>query len=261
MKANRTIIKIDESKCNGCGLCVSACAEGAIQIIDGKARLVSDSYCDGLGACLGHCPQEALTIETRPAEAFDEEAVQRAQNATKKPPVAPVGCPSTRGAGHGCPGAMSRSVRRSEATHQTSSDNAGTGEEPTLSNWPVQLSLAPAHAPYFENARLLLAADCVPTALAGFHRRFLSGRILLICCPKLDDVEAHVDKLARILSQNTIRELEILHMEVPCCFGLVRLVEQAVEASGKDIPVRSVIVGIDGTIHETSVLARTHGTR
>lgn len=232
----RNMIKIDEEKCNGCGLCVPACAEGALQIIDGKARLVADNLCDGLGACLGDCPRGAISIEARQAEAFDEQAVSKAQSTTGAAPQAAHGggCPSAR--------ALKLSPVNESATTKT---EAGPSQ---LGNWPVQLKLVPPSAPFLADAHLLLAADCAPFAYPNFHQRFLGGKTLLIGCPKLDDVEAYLEKLTAILKQNAIQSLTVLHMEVPCCNGLLSLARQALSASGKEIPFESVIIGIKGDI-------------
>ena len=239
--AKRKIVKIDESKCNGCGFCVPSCAEGAIQIIDGKARLVSDVYCDGLGACLGTCPQDAITIEEREAEAFDAKAAEMhmAKHAVATPPP------------HVCPGIMARSIARPTAPAQKAPSPSSPSE---LQNWPVQLHLVPPHAPYLEGARLLVCADCVPFAFGDFHRTFVEGRVVLIGCPKLDDGKAYVDKLAQIFSNHTITSIEVPRMEVPCCSGLVHIVGQALEKSGRSIPLTVTVIGIDGTIKEETEL-------
>ena len=233
----REIVKIDEEKCDGCGLCVPACAEGAIQIIDGKARLLADNLCDGLGACLGHCPKDAIIVEKRAADEFDEEAVEEhlksagRETAAHAEPAHGGGCPSARLMTFDMPSAPAEesSVRTSE-----------------LRQWPVQMHLVPPSAPFLQNADLLLAADCVPFAYADFHRDFLQGRALLIGCPKLDDGQAYLQKLTAILSQNEIRSLTVLHMEVPCCSGLVMLARQAIAASGKDVPLETIRIGIQG---------------
>ncbi|MEZ4485719.1 MAG: 4Fe-4S binding protein [Syntrophotaleaceae bacterium] len=229
----RNIVKIDQEKCNGCGLCVPACAEGAIQIVDGKARLVADNLCDGLGACLGDCPQDAISIEQREAEVFDQQAVA-GQRHTVAAPVHGGGCPSAR--------AMKLAPPKQSSAPQT---EAGDSQ---LANWPVQLKLVPPSAPFLAEADLLLAADCVPFAYPDFHRRFLTGKTLLIGCPKLDDVEGYIEKLTTILSNNDIQRLTVLHMEVPCCTGLLSLARQALAASGKDIPFESIIIGIKGDL-------------
>lgn len=229
----RNIVKIDEEKCNGCGLCVPACAEGAIQIVDGKARLVADNLCDGLGACLGDCPQGAITIEEREAEIFDQQAVADQHLKVTAPPH-----------GGGCPSARAMKLTPPK---QSSATQAEAGDS-QLANWPVQLKLIPPSAPFLAEADLLLAADCVPFAYPDFHRRFLAGKTLLIGCPKLDDVEGYVEKLTAILSQNEIKRLTVLHMEVPCCNGLLSLARQALAASGKEIPFESAIIGIKGDL-------------
>jgi Pyruvate/2-oxoacid:ferredoxin oxidoreductase delta subunit len=238
--AKRNIIRIDEAKCDGCGLCVTSCAEGAIQIVDGKAKLVSETYCDGLGACLAECPQDALSIEERDADEFDESAVEKhLENIKKKETPA---CPSTAPHFGGCPGSMARTL-------EPKAQAASGKETPSqLRNWPVQLSLVPIKAPYFSGAKLLIAADCVPFAFADFHEKYLDGRILLIGCPKLDDSSAYLDKLTQIFLQNDFESIEVLHMEVPCCTGLVRVVSAALANSGKKIPAKTVVVSIGGSI-------------
>ncbi|MFH0769220.1 MAG: 4Fe-4S binding protein [Chloroflexota bacterium] len=235
--ALRKIVKIDEEKCNGCGACVPSCAEGALQIINGKAKLVSEKYCDGLGACLGECPQGAITVEERAAEEFDEEAVKLHQE--EKKPVReelPCGCPSA---------AVTQFERREDAgLHQRE-----TPFQPTmLSHWPVQLSLVPPKAPFLQGADVVLVADCVPFAYAGFHHDFLRQHSVLVACPKLDDFQAHLKKLTDILSQSTIKSLSVIHMEVPCCWGLVQMAKEAVKSSGKDIPIKEVTIGIKGDL-------------
>ncbi len=229
----RNIVKIDEEKCNGCGLCVPACAEGAIQIINGKAKLVADNLCDGLGACLGDCPQGAITIEQRDAKEFDEQAVAASQQAVRAPAHG-GGCPSSR--------ALKLAPPQKQVTTKT---DTGPSQ---LGNWPVQLKLVPPSAPFLAEADLLLAADCVPFAYPDFHQQFLADKTLLIGCPKLDDVEAYVEKLTAILSQNDIQGLTVLHMEVPCCTGLLSLARQALAASGKAIPFETVTIGIKGDV-------------
>lgn len=242
---NRNIVKIDEEKCNGCGVCVSSCAEGAIQIIDGKAKLVSDTYCDGLGACLGECPMDAITIEQREAAEFDETAahahVQRMKQANNKEEKLACGCPS----------AQVRSVNRTATTPCGGSTEAMPS---ALTNWPVQLKLVPPTAPYLLEADLLLVADCVPFALANFHRDYLPGKPVLIGCPKLDDSGYYIDKLADIIATAGIKSITIMEMEVPCCKGLSKIAEAALAQSGAHIPVNEVIVGISGDVLTESKL-------
>ncbi len=237
--AVRNIVKIDEEKCNGCGQCVTACAEGAIKIINGKAKLVSDTYCDGLGACLGHCPQDAITVEPREAAEFDEEATN-AYLASQKKEAAPAGCPGLAAHLFG------------DVNEPKDAENAETTEAAAvpsqLGHWPVQLKLVARTAPYFADADLLLVADCVPVAMADFHQKFLKGRAVAMGCPKLDEVQFYVDKLGDILKANTIRTLTVLHMEVPCCSGLTRVAREAIAVSGKDMPFEDVTVGLRGAV-------------
>ncbi len=242
----REIVKIDEDKCNGCGLCVPACAEGAIQIIDGKAKLLADNLCDGLGACLGHCPQDAILIEKRSADEFDEEAVE--EHLGHKP-AAPAAAPHQgHGGGHGhghgggCPSARLMSFDKAKKE----SAEEGGQRASQLRQWPVQMHLVPPSAPFLKEADLLLAADCVPFAYADFHKDYLKDRALLIGCPKLDDGQAYLQKLTAILTQNDIRSLTVAHMEVPCCSGLIAIARQALAACGKEIPLTTVKFGVQG---------------
>jgi Pyruvate/2-oxoacid:ferredoxin oxidoreductase delta subunit len=211
-KTLRKIVKIDEEKCNGCGACIISCAEGALKIIDGKARLVSETYCDGLGACLGKCPQDAITVEEREAEDFDEVAAGK---------------------------------HLKTAGVEAKASGAGTASR--LTHWPVQLTLVPPAAPFLKGADLVLAADCVPFTYADFHRDFLGDNVaLLVACPKLDDFPAHQDKLNDILEQSGIKSLTVLHMEVPCCAGLVHMARQAILNSGNVVPFRDITISIKG---------------
>ena len=231
----RNIVKIDEKKCNGCGLCIPACAEGAIQVIDGKARLVKDVYCDGLGACLGKCPQDAITITQREADEFDEKAAEEhVKNIRDAPAVrTPLrGCPSTQ--------AM-QFKKENEPTLDLTEKR-----ESRLTTWPVQLKLLPPNAPFLKNADLLIAADCVPFAYANFHEDMLKDRVLAVGCPKLDDVTLYRNKLAAIFREADIRSVTVVNMEVPCCFGLNRLVQEAMELSGKKVPLRQETISIKG---------------
>jgi Pyruvate/2-oxoacid:ferredoxin oxidoreductase delta subunit len=230
----RKIIRIDEEKCNGCGVCVPSCVEGAIQIIDGKARLVSETYCDGLGACLGECPLDAITIEEREAPEFDEiAAMKHAARAGTKEPV--HACPSTR--------------LMSFGHHAGVAENPAEKRRPSmLTNWPVQLTLVPPNAPFLKNSDLLLAADCVPFAYPDFHREFLVGKALLIACPKLDDYEAHLYKLTQVFKQAQPRSVTVLRMEVPCCGGLTHLASQAARDAGVDLRITEVTIGVRGEV-------------
>ena len=238
----RKIITIDESLCNGCGLCVSACHEGALQLVNGKAKLVSESYCDGLGACLPECPTGAIKIEEREAAAFDEAAVAAKQAIEKAaPPPPPLAC--------GCPGKMAKSIARPSSP--TPAAAAATDEAPVsaLVNWPVQIKLVPVSAPYLRNAALLIAADCTAFAFADIHRRFMANKVTLIGCPKLDEGD-YAEKLTAILQANDIRSVTVLRMEVPCCGGIANAVKQALVASGKMIPWRVVTLSTDGAVLE-----------
>ncbi len=226
----RKIIKIDEEKCDGCGQCVSACAEGALQIIDGKARLVKEEYCDGLGDCLGECPQGAITMEEREAEPFSEEAVSRHLNEMEEEKEESTQCSGT------CPGGAVRSI-----------DGEGGFR---LQQWPVQMELVPVTAPFLQEARLLLAADCVPVASPDFHRQFLDQKAPIIGCPKLDDAQGYLKKLVQILKLNEIKSLEVLYMEVPCCRGLVKIAEEAVKRVGSELKVERICIGLNGQVKE-----------
>jgi NAD-dependent dihydropyrimidine dehydrogenase PreA subunit len=247
-KVLRKIIRIDENLCNGCGLCIPECPEGALQIIDGKARLVKESLCDGLGACIGHCPQGAITIEEKEAEEFDEKAAMQMVKQRER-----------RGAAEsahfhglhlqeafGCPSSQTKVFSH---TNREVSNKEGSIES-RLAQWPVQLALVAPEAPYFKKADLLIAADCVPFAYADFHRDFLEGKTLLIGCPKLDDMDFYTEKLAQIFSLNELNSITIVHMEVPCCFGLKFIVKQALAISGASIPVEDIVVSIQGKVKE-----------
>lgn len=234
----RQIITIDEEKCNGCGLCAEACHEGAIEIVDGKAKLIRDDYCDGLGNCLPVCPTGAITFEEREAAAFDEAAVQ-AKEAAKSAP-APLPC--------GCPGSQSRTLPRGGNAY-AAQEHAGRAAESMLSQWPVQIKLAPVNAPYFSNANLLIAADCTAYAYGDFHNRFIKNRVALIGCPKLDEGD-YTEKLTAILRANTVRSVTVVKMEVPCCSGIERAVVNALQNCGKMIPWQTVTITTDGNILE-----------
>ncbi|HHT83055.1 MAG: 4Fe-4S binding protein [Christensenellales bacterium] len=232
----RKIIKIDEDKCNGCGLCVNACAEGALQIVDGKAKLISESYCDGLGACLPQCPQDAISIEEREALPFDEEAVKKHTQANSAPAQPqPMGCPGRR----------SQLLNRQPQAAPVSVDDMPS----MLAQWPCQIKLVPVNAPYFNGAHLLVAADCTAYAYANMHRRFMRNKITLIGCPKLDNAD-YSEKLTQILTHNDIKSVTVARMEAPCCAGIVNAVKNALIASGKMIPWRIITISVDGQIIE-----------
>ena len=238
MTTTRKIIRIDENLCDGCGQCVIACAEAAIEIIDGKARVVADRYCDGLGACLGECPQGALTIIEREAEEFDEKAVQ-ARVLQQQLEGTEMHAPQPQ-----CPSAQTRQL----AQHASSASAQAAPSQSELSTWPVQLSLISPDAPFLEGADLLVAADCTPFAYPDLHRDFLKGRVLLCGCPKLDDQEAYVQKFTQIFEHNAIRSVTVVVMEVPCCGGMPKIIEKAMQSSGRKVPVETVVVGIEGGI-------------
>jgi NAD-dependent dihydropyrimidine dehydrogenase PreA subunit len=238
--AVRKIVKIDEAKCNGCGQCESNCAEGALQIIDGKARLLKEEYCDGLGACLGTCPQGAITVEERDSEAFDQAAVEVHM---KQAGVVTHGPEHAAG---GCPGSRAMQFKRPAAENSGQEKVSGGGSE--LGHWPVQLALVPVEAEFYQDAELVLTADCAAYAAGDFHRRFLKGRAVAIACPKLDDLSPYVEKLAEILRRNRIRGLVLIRMEVPCCGGIVRLGQEAAARSGRVLPIREVTLGVDGEV-------------
>jgi len=261
----REIVRIDEDKCNGCGLCVPACAEGAIKIINGKAKLIADNLCDGIGACLGHCPQDAIHVERREADEFDEEAVEK--HLHQAPTAKPAGQTGQHGHGHGhghhsggCPsakvadfskpaagGCPSARLMNLDAAPATKTDDSG--QRPTeLRQWPVQLHLVPPTAPFLQGADVLLAADCAPFAYPEFHRDILKGKALLIACPKLDDTAPYIAKLTAMIAQSQIKSLTIAHMEVPCCGGLLQMARQAMAASGREIPIKTICVGIRGNL-------------
>lgn len=243
--AVRKVVVIDEAKCDGCGDCVTSCAEGAIAVIDGKARLVSEIYCDGLGACLGHCPQGAITIEEREAAAFDEAATQTHLSTLRRAQAAtPLRVTETP---HQCPGSTLRSLDRPVAAAPTA--HAPVGDLASeLRNWPIQLTLVPPMAPYLQGADILLVADCVPFAYADFHRKFLKDKPVIIGCPKLDQMDAYAKKLTEIVRVAKPKSLSVLHMEVPCCSGFTRLAHYALQAAASDVPLTDVTIGIRGEI-------------
>ena len=239
----RKIIEIDEEKCNGCGQCVTSCDEGALAIVDGKAKVVNEVFCDGLGACIGDCPEDALRIIERDVPEFDEEAVRKhlvdrsaEECHSSHGDAEPCGCPSASPTLLRRPGPQASSIPSAEAV----------GMDSELVNWPVQWKLVQPASPFFKNADLLIAADCVPFALADFHQSFLKGKPLVIGCPKLDEQEAFQDKLSRLFKDATPRSVTVVIMEVPCCSGLVRMVQEAISKSGREVPLESHVIGIDG---------------
>ncbi|MCM0080951.1 4Fe-4S binding protein [Geomonas sp. Red32] len=240
----RKIVNIDQEKCNGCGLCVPSCAEGAIRIVDGKAQIAADNLCDGLGACLGDCPQDAITIIERDADEFDEEAVEKHLHAEAAPQPKPA--PAPHHAGHGgCPGSRVASFAPAPSSAPAA---AGASQPSQLAQWPVQLHLVPVSAPYFQDADLLITADCVPFAYADYHRDFLAGKAVVVGCPKLDDNNAYREKLTELFRVSAIKSITVLRMEVPCCGGIVMAARQALAASGKEIPFKEITIGIRGDV-------------
>ena len=274
--AKRKIIKIDEDKCNGCALCIPNCPEGALKVIDGKVRLISDLFCDGLGACIGYCPEGAITIEEREAEPYDERKVmenivKQGKNTIKAHLEHLKEHNETRYLNEAikflkeknikiqleddrmehshfgsCPGAAIRDFRGKEDKKADSSGSIGQKSE--LRQWPVQLNLLPPGAPFFQDSDLLIAADCVPFANANFHSELLKGKSLVIGCPKLDDVEAYKEKIKSIIEMNELNTITTAIMEVPCCHGLYAVTEEALNESGKRITLKKVVVGVDGKI-------------
>jgi MinD superfamily P-loop ATPase containing an inserted ferredoxin domain len=232
----RKIIKIDEEKCNGCGLCASACHEGAIGIVNGKAKLLRDDYCDGLGACLPSCPTEAIGFEEREAAEFDEVAVLENKKKQQEE-VAPLPC--------GCPGTQSKEIHRKEEPVVTTTETSNVLSQ--LSQWPIQIKLVPINAPYFNNANLLVAADCTAFAYGNFHNEFIKNKITLIGCPKLDEGD-YSEKLTAIIKNNNIKSVTVVRMEVPCCGGLEHATITALKNSGKFLPWQVVTISTDGRI-------------
>ncbi len=264
----RKIIKIDEEKCNGCGLCVNACQEGALKMVNGKARLISDTYCDGLGNCLPECPTGAIEIVEREAAFFDEEAVKKHLEENGLPPLpkdkpeadpkepAPCMSAAISHTASGCPGSRARIINRDRNpntpaadAHNKACSAAEAQNESQLGQWPCQIKLVSPGAPYFDNADILVAADCTAYAYSNIHQDFMKGKITIIGCPKLDDTD-YSEKLAQILASHDIKSLTVLRMEVPCCGGLVHAVKNAMLKSGRLIPWNTVTISTDGSIIE-----------
>ena len=262
----RKIIQIDTDKCNGCGACANACHEGAIAMVNGKAKLMRDDYCDGFGDCLPHCPTGAITFVEREAAAYDEKAVEenkRQKAAAAQKPLG--GCPGSAARSvfhqpvpqmhHGCPGSQMRQMHHGcpgSQMRQMQHKPEPAGEDmpvlrSQLSQWPVQIKLVPVNAPYFDGAKLLIAADCTAYAYANFHQKFIRGHITLVGCPKLDDVD-YSEKLTQIIRENNIQSVTVVRMEVPCCGGLERAAKSALQNSGKFIPWQVITISIDGNI-------------
>ena len=257
MKTVRKIIEIDEELCDGCGNCVPSCAEGALQIIDGKARVVADLYCDGLGACLGECPLGALQIVEREADEFDEEAVeeylakQKQQEPVQEAPAFSGGCPSARLQNFASPQSASAPSPCQEANKPAAFGEA----ESALSHWPVQIMLIPPTAPFLKGADLLVLADCVPVAFPTVHRDFIKDKAVMMGCPKLDDAQHYIEKFAQICKQSGIKSITSVIMEVPCCGGLPMIVKKGMEMSGVNIPMEEVVISTRGQILERNQVA------
>jgi ferredoxin len=250
MKVERKIIQIDDELCDGCGQCVPSCAEGAIQIIDGKAKLVADKYCDGLGACLGECPTGALSIVEREAEEFDEAAVEeyltsKTQKEHPEEATLPCGCPSTQ----------LQTFAPLPSSHEANKAAVQRTVVSALSHWPVQIRLVPATAPFLKGADLLVAADCTPVAYPNFHQDFLKGRVVLLGCPKFDNAQEYVQKFAEIFNTADIKSITAVVVEVPCCNGLPMIVEKGMKIAGKRIPMEIVVISARGEILERKKLA------
>jgi ferredoxin len=254
--AVRNVIQIDESKCDGCGDCVPACHEGALAIVNGKAKLVSEVYCDGLGACLGKCPQGAITIEQREAVDYDVEATTRHIAQQKIQQMMKTGAIP---ASSGCPGSMARSIPSAPAVHKAATSASSSPQTSELRTWPVQLKLVAPNAPFLFDADLLVCADCVPFALPDFHSRFLAGKVVLVGCPKLDDLNLYHQKLTAMFSQCQPKSLTVLKMEVPCCTGIAQAAIHAQQTANPDLPVEVYTIGINGDIRAEKISGANAG--
>lgn len=242
MKVIRKIIEIDEDKCNGCGNCVVDCAEGAIEIVDGKAKIIKDLLCDGLGACMGNCPEDALRIIEREADEFDEEAVHAHLENMKKNQKAP------ETAACGCPSSQLQTFGMASPCQSANIPTTLSGGESALRQWPVQIKLVPPTAPFLKGSDLLIAADCVPISYPALHKDFLTGRSVMIGCPKFDNPTEYIEKFTEVFNVADLKSVTVLLMEVPCCSGLSTIVRKALERSGADIPLKEVTVGIKGNL-------------
>ena len=243
MKITRKIIEIDDDLCDGCGQCVPACAEGAIEIVDGKARIVAEKYCDGLGACLGECPNDALSIVEREADDFDEEAVEaylKEKDQIRQPIEQPV--PS------GCPSARIQTFMPSIPCQAANAPVGQSNAASALTHWPIQIHLVPPNAPFLKGADLLIAADCTPVAYPNFHQDFLRGKVVMVGCPKFDDVQGYIQKFTDIFKVADIKRITTVVMEVPCCSGLPMIIKKAMQAAGKNIPTEEVVISTRGEI-------------
>jgi Pyruvate/2-oxoacid:ferredoxin oxidoreductase delta subunit len=242
MKVKRKVIEINEDLCNGCGQCIMSCAEGALEIVEDKARLVSEKYCDGLGACLGECPQGALKVVEKDAEDFDECAVEERLESLKRdePTHEDLAC--------GCPSAQIRTFAPEKRTIESSGTTSAQTAPSTLTHWPVQIRLIPPTAKFLRNADLLIAADCTPVAYPNFHRDFLDGKVVMVGCPKFDDVQDYVERFAGIFTHASIKNVTVVIMEVPCCGGLPMIVKRGMELAGKSIPIEQIVISARGDV-------------
>jgi Fe-S-cluster-containing hydrogenase component 2 len=247
MKVKRKIVEIDTERCNGCGQCVPACAEGAMQIIDGKAKLISDVYCDGLGACLGECPQDALRVIERAADEFNEAEVEKHLQASS-----PSHSAAADSAAAGCPSARARILSSAQKNHA-----AGITEKQKsgLAHWPVQIRLVQPGAAFLKNADLLIAADCTPIAYPDFHKDFLQGKAVMIGCPKFDDADAYIEKFAQIFKTANIKSVTVVVMEVPCCQGLPVIIKEGMALAGKNMPIEKIVISAEGEVLQRGLLA------
>ena len=250
MNTVRKIVQIDEELCDGCGVCIPSCAEGALDIVDGKAKIVADMYCDGLGACLGECPQGALTIIERKAPEFDEEAVEEHLSSIaqqENPEEATMAC--------GCPSSQIQTLSPPASGQKASKLNVQQSSVSALSHWPVQIRLVPPTAPFLKGADLLVAADCTPVAYPNFHQDFLQGKVVMVGCPKFDDVQEYIQKFADIFNTADLKSVTVVVMEVPCCQGLPIILEKGLEMANKKVPVEKVVISARGEVLNREKLA------